>query len=161
MSRPVLVSACLLGVRCRYDGKSKSNSSVMDYLIGKDVIPICPEADGGLPTPRRPSRLKGGDGFAVLQGRALVVDDHGQDVTSNFLEGAKKALLAAAQSGAKSAILKENSPSCGLGFAPVDGEHDIGKTKDRRSGVACALLIEHGLEILTERDLGRFSRGGS
>ncbi len=129
----VLVSACLLGAPCRYDGRDKANPSLKTLLEGRIPVPVCPEQLGGLPTPRPPAGLVGGDGFDVLNGTAKVIDDRGRDVTEQFKQGARAALLLARSSGARSCILKARSPSCGV----------RGLT-----GVTAALCILEGLEVL-------------
>jgi len=131
--RAVLVSACLMGVPCRYDGRDKASPSLETLLRGRTPVPVCPEQLGGLPTPRLPAELVGGDGFDVWSGTAQVIDDRGRDVTEQFRRGAKAALLLARTSGARSCILKARSPSCGI----------RGLT-----GVTAALCILEGLEVL-------------
>ena len=84
------ISACLLGKPCRYDGGSKPHATVAQSL--GDALPVCPECLGGLPIPRAPSEIQGGDGTDVLAGRARVMSRDGQDVTEAFLKGAKTAL---------------------------------------------------------------------
>ncbi len=137
----VLVSACLMGIHCRYNGEHCLDSRVQKTLKGRTPIPVCPEQLGGLPTPRSPARLKGGDGAAVLGGGARVVDDSGRDVTQNFIRGAEEAARVAGLFAAKSAILKSRSPSCGLscevrgeGFGPGPG-------------VTAALFLQLGFDI--------------
>jgi len=143
----VLVSACLLGEACRYDGRSKRDDAVLGYLADHQAVPVCPERDGGLGVPRPTSHLTGGDGFSVLEGEARVLDLGGADVTECFLTGAAAALAAAREHGVRCAILKERSPSCGLRSAEVDrGERE-------GVGVAAALLIGEGIEVYSEEDV--------
>ena len=103
--KPLLVSACLLGVSCRYDGESKPCDYVIKLREKYILIPICPEEDGGLPTPRTPSERVGD--------KVLMKD--GKDVTENFKKGAEYALKKAKDFGCTMAILKARSPSCGSG----------------------------------------------
>ena len=143
----ILVSACLLGINCKYNGKNNRNTFVLE--LGKKVplIPVCPEQLGGLPTPRIGSEITGGGGKEVLEKKAWVVNQEGEDVTSYFLKGAAETLRLAEIMGSNMAILKSNSPSCGSG-AIYSGEFD-GKLK-KGEGVTAALLKEKGLLVLTE-----------
>ena len=105
MSRKILVSACLLGICCRYDGRGNPNDAVLSLLNRDDItlIPVCPEQLGGLSTPRIPSERRG----------ERVVNRAGEDVTSQFIRGAEEALRIAKLYGCQVAVLKERSPSCG------------------------------------------------
>ena len=100
----VLVSACLLGTPCRYDGKSKADARVLALAERYELIPVCPEQLGGLPTPRDPSERQG----------ARVVMASGRDVTENYRRGAEAALALCMQHGCKAAILKEKKPELRL-----------------------------------------------
>lgn len=142
-----LVSACLLGVECRYDGGT-ANEEARRRLAGLagELVPICPEAAGGLPTPRPPAVLHGGDGHGVLDGGARVVAQGGQDVTAAFRKGAELAVAAASRWGAEGAILKARSPSCGCGRVHGPGGLIEG------DGVAAAALKRAGLRVLTDED---------
>jgi uncharacterized protein YbbK (DUF523 family) len=110
----ILVSACLLGMKTRYDGKSKQCSTCHAALDGKWWMPFCPEQLGGLPTPRVAANLKGGDGHDVLAGRAKVITQDGVDVTANFIRGANEVGRLAEQLTVEAVFLKAKSPSCGL-----------------------------------------------
>ncbi len=133
-SSPVLVSACLLGLACRYDGGARERRELVRRLAGGGpLVPICPEQLGGLPTPRPPAELKGGDGLQCLEQQARVVDAQGRDVTPAFVKGAEMAVTVARLTGAQRALLKARSPACG-----VRG----------RLGVAAAALILAGLEVM-------------
>lgn len=146
-----LVSACLLGHACRYDGNSKPSPNVQAQVAawracGDDVVAVCPEELGGLGTPRPAAELRGGDGHAVLEGRATVqriVDDG--DVTQAFVRGAMLAADAAPQ--AVSAVLKARSPSCGCGVTEIDGQ------KSNGDGVFAAVLRRRGTAVATEEML--------
>ena len=121
----VLVSACLLGRACRYhggDAKEEALESTLDEG-GAEIVPFCPEEAGGLGTPRPPAQIHGGDGEAVLDGKARVVTEDGRDVTEAFLAGARAALEAARGEGCSTAYLKERSPSCGCALVHTgDGD---------------------------------------
>jgi uncharacterized protein YbbK (DUF523 family) len=141
---PVLVSACLRGVPCRFDGRDKHVAALDTLLAGRRVVPFCPEQAGGLATPRRPAELRGGDGHGVLEGTARVVEDTGGDVTAAFVAGAERALAAARRAGCAEAVLMPRSPSCG-----ASGVHD-GTFSGRLvpgEGVTAALLRRHGIAV--------------
>ena len=140
----ILVSACLCGVHCRYDGKAKPDEEIIALLRAGEAIPVCPEQLGGLPVPRPPAEIIGGDGEAVLNGSARVCNNLGQNVTEAFVMGAEETLLIARLSGAEKAILKANSPSCGAGVI-YDGTFS-GSTR-AGDGVASALLKKNGIEV--------------
>ena len=126
--RPVLVSACLLGLKVRYDGTSKPRSDFLpDDVI---AIPVCPEVLGGLPTPRPKSVIESGSGVDVLSGKAKVFSEEGVEVTVNFVRGAEAVLKVAKISGAKEAYLKARSPSC-----------------DESFGVTAALLKKNSITV--------------
>ncbi len=135
---PVIVSACLLGISCRYDGKSRPDRELIRRLSGLYVIPVCPEQLGGLATPRPPAEIRGGDGFDVLEGGAgvFVRADAGamadRDVTSRFLCGASQCVKLARMLDVRQCYLKSRSPSCGLSPA---------------AGVTAAALIMAGIEV--------------
>jgi uncharacterized protein YbbK (DUF523 family) len=140
--RAILVSACLLGVRCRHDGRDRLDPTLREKAgPGTVLVPACPEELGGLGTPRAHADLRGGDGQAVLEGRARVVDADGRDVTRAFVSGAERALAVARAAGATEAWLTERSPSCGTCGTHVDGALVAG------SGVASALLSRAGLRV--------------
>ena len=107
----VAASACLLGYRCRYDGRTSPSSALLKRMSKEAVLPVCPEELGGLPTPRSPSDLQGGDGFDVLDGRARVVNRDGHDVTRAFVRGAFAALEKIRKDSIQACFLKDKSPS--------------------------------------------------
>jgi uncharacterized protein YbbK (DUF523 family) len=141
---PVLISACLLGVRCRYDGGSKPDPVLIERLRadGVHLVPVCPEQLGGLPTPRPPAEIHGGDGRDVLDGRARVINADGRDVTGPYVRGADETLAIARQFGCRRAILKTKSPACGPRTIKR-GERTIPGI-----GVTAALLQRHGIELI-------------
>ncbi len=138
--QPILVSACLLGVCCRYDGESKPNADVIKLREKYILIPICPEVDGGLPTPRTPSERVGD--------KVLMRD--GKDVTENYRKGAEVALRKAKEYSCNIAILKARSPSCGSGKI-YDGSFS-GNLSDR-DGVCAELLKKNGITVFTEEEI--------
>lgn len=139
----ILVSACLLGTPCRYDGASKRNPA-LDRLTaqGHVLVPVCPEVLGGLPTPRPPAERQPG-------GR--VVNREGIDVTAEYRAGAERALEIARTHGCTCAVLKERSPSCGFGQV-YDGTFT--RTLIPGSGVAAELLSAHGITVYGESQVG-------
>ena len=144
-----LVSACLLGERCRYDGAPAKDDAraKLTLLEGEEVVPVCPEVLGGLPTPRTPAQIVGGEGGDVLDGEARVVDEEGRDVTEAFLTGAARALEIAQRHGATHACLKAKSPTCGHGQIHAPSGLVPG------NGVAAARLERAGLRVLSEDEL--------
>ena len=136
----ILISACLLGVGCRYDGESKPLMQTVALMERYHLIPICPEQLGGLPTPRDPSERLGG----------AVVTKQGADVTAQFSRGAAQVLHLARLFGCKIAVLKARSPSCGSGTI-YDGSFSGRLTPG--DGVTAALLRENGITVYSEEDL--------
>lgn len=148
---PRLVSACLLGVNCRYDGRNNLNEKVM-RLAAKDVlIPVCPEQLGGLETPRESMRIIGGTGSEVLDGKAKILNRSGRNVTENLIRGAKEILKIARSSGVREAILKARSPSCGCG--KIHGWVSPSNRLIKGDGVTAALLKRHDIRVITEDEL--------
>jgi uncharacterized protein YbbK (DUF523 family) len=143
-----VVSACLLGERCRYDGAAaRDDAQARARGLSGRLIPVCPEELGGLGTPRPAANLDGGDGAAVLLGAARVITEAGVDVTAGFLAGAHEAMQIAKQAGATAACLKARSPSCGVGRTHstaglIDGD-----------GVFAATARRAGLRVLSDEDL--------
>lgn len=148
----ILISACLLGERVRYDGGSaEAASERLDrWRIEGRLVPFCPEVAGGLPVPRPPAEIVGGDGLAVLRSEARVEVESGRDVTEPFLEGAREALREARARGVRLAILKDGSPSCGSGYV-YDGSFSGASRAGR--GVTTALLEENGIRVFDEKQI--------
>ncbi len=136
----ILVSACLLGRNCRYDGKNCSSAEVRELEKKYILIPVCPEELGGLSTPRIPSEIRDG----------RVYDREGNDVTEYFLTGADKALQRAFEEGISIALFKSLSPSCGSKIV-YNGHFDGGKTEG--DGITAALLKKHGISVYTEEEI--------
>jgi len=142
----IIVSACLAGKPCRYDGKAKPNDEIVALYQRGEAVLVCPEEMGGLITPRVPSEIEFGTGEDVLMGNARVIAKDGRDVTEEFVLGAQKTLYAARSCGAKRAILKAKSPSCGCGTI-YDGTFS-GKLREG-DGVTAALLKQNGIVVET------------
>ncbi|MCD6215362.1 MAG: DUF523 domain-containing protein [Candidatus Desulfofervidus sp.] len=138
----ILVSACLVGIKCRYDGTNAFCNELMDFLKDKNYLPVCPEQLGGLPTPRVPAVIVGGDGFDVQKLKARVINEAQKDVTFNFLQGAKKTLELAKLFMVEKCYLKEKSPSCGVKWVYKKEGLSCG------FGVTAALLFKNGYEII-------------
>ena len=128
-----LASACLTGLKTRYDGKIIQSAACKKAVEGAVCIPVCPEQLGGLPTPRVAADLVGGDGHDVLAGHARVITRDGLDVTGNFILGARQVLEIARQHDIAKIFLKAGSPSCGLAS---------------KIGVTAALLQNEGYTII-------------
>ncbi|MFC4006334.1 DUF523 domain-containing protein [Nonomuraea purpurea] len=149
----ILVSACLMGRRVRYDGGAKTSS---DTLLARwreegRLVPFCPEVEGGLPIPRPAAEIEGGaGGAAVLSGAARVLAADGSDVTAAFVAGARAALDAARAAGVRLAVLKEGSPSCGT-LAVYDGT--FAGRRVAGQGVTTALLEGEGIRVFTEEQI--------
>lgn len=137
----ILVSACLLGENCKYNGGNNFNSSLDDLLRRSDIeiVSVCPEVMGGLPTPRVPSEIVGG----------IVTNREGKNVDREFRIGAERA-LAKACGWIDFAVLKANSPSCGFGQI-YDGT--FSGTKISGNGIFADLLIKRGIRIFTENQI--------
>ena len=144
----ILVSSCLLGNNVKYSGGNNGHELLMKYR--QYLTAVCPECLGELPIPRPPAELQGGDGHAVLAGRARVCNKEGLDVTGNFRQGARLALELAKKHGVRAAILKANSPSCG-NVQIYNGKFDGGKITG--AGVTAALLMENGIKVYSEKNI--------
>jgi uncharacterized protein YbbK (DUF523 family) len=142
----VLMSACLAGLRTRYDGAPAPHPRLDDLVSRGIVIPVCPELLGGLGIPRAPCHFAGGDGNAVLSGHARVVDRTGLDRTAHFLRGAQDTLVLLDLVRPDFIIFKDGSPSCGVHRVDVQG------TKMTGCGVTSALLKMRDLTLLSEED---------
>jgi len=145
-----LVSACLVGINCRYDGKNKLNSKLFKMFRKGGLVPVCPEQLGGLPTPRKPQEISGGTGEDVLKGKAKVLRDDGEDVTRNFIRGAEETLMIAKSLGIKEAILESESPACGCGRI-YDGSFS-GKLREG-DGVAASILKNNKIKVRSEKEI--------
>ena len=138
----ILVSHCLLGEPCRYDGASRLDRQVLElHKAGHTLIPVCPEVLGGLDTPRAP---------AELQPDGRVVNEEGEDVTAAYQAGAQAVLRIAKEQGCTLAVLKARSPSCGCGEV-YDGTFT--RTLKGGWGVAARVLLEAGVTVMDEEHL--------
>ncbi len=136
----VLISACLLGTPCRYDGASRADPRIAALLERHQLVPVCPEQLGGLPTPRPPAERQG----------SRVVSREGSDVTAAYRRGAEASLALCKLFGCRAAVLKERSPSCGRGEI-YDGTFT--RTLIPGDGVTAELLASHGILIYGESQL--------
>lgn len=146
----IVVSACLIGENCKYNGGNNKNETVLKYLEDKEYITICPECSGGLETPRQPSEIIDGEGIDIIEGRSKVVSKIGKDVTFEYKKGAEISLEIAKKYNVEEAILKEGSPSCGVNKIH-NGEFKGIKKKGK--GVTAALFKSNGIKIKSEKDL--------
>ena len=137
----ILVSACLAGVNCRFDGSSKVNEKIVELIKEGKAIPVCPEQLAGLPTPRKPVEC-------TFDGK--VLSKNGEDFTDFFNKGAKETLSLCNLYNCKKVILKSNSPSCGSNQI-YDGGFS-GKLIDG-NGITAKLLKENGIEVVSEKEL--------
>ena len=135
----ILISACLLGACCRYDGASKAHPLAAALAERHTLVPVCPEQLGGLPTPRPPAERRGG----------RVVTRSG-DVTEQYLRGAEETLKLCKLLGCEAAVLKERSPSCGRGQV-YDGT--FSGTLTAGDGVTAELLAAHGIPVYGESQI--------
>lgn len=135
-----LCSACLLGINCRYDGKSKPNKKILELSKKEKLIPVCPEQLGGLPIPRVQSEIRNGK----------VLNLVGEDITDSFRKGAEETLKLAKKNNIKEAILKQRSPSCGCGKI-FDGTFS-GKVIEGW-GITADLLRKNGIRVVSEEEI--------
>lgn len=143
----IIVSACLAGIKCRYDGKSTPDDKVLKLLSEGKAIPVCPEQLGGCTTPRPATEISGGTGADVLDGKCRVITKDGNDVTEQFIKGAEEVERIAATAGVKKAVLKSRSPSCGCGVI-YDGTFSGRRIPG--NGVTAELLLRKGIQVVTE-----------
>lgn len=136
----IMVSACLLGQNCKYNGGNNYNEELKEFLKGHEVIPVCPEVLGGLPTPRVPSEIVDG----------IVTDRNGRVVDRQFRAGAEAALKTAQDEGIDLAILQPRSPSCGIGTI-YDGTFT--GTLVPGNGVFARMLTDNGYKVVTPTDV--------
>jgi uncharacterized protein YbbK (DUF523 family) len=148
----ILVSSCLAGRPVRYDGAARPVAGGLfeRWRAEGRLVPFCPEVSGGLAVPRPPAEIVGGDGGDVLDGTARIRTDAGEDVTDEFLRGARLALDAARRAGARIALLKEGSPSCGS-HRIYDGTFTGSAAPG--TGVTTALLRRSGVRVFNEDEL--------
>ena len=136
----ILISACLLGVACQYNGNAKPLENLDKLMAKHTLIPVCPECLGGLPTPRPPSEISKGK----------VISNCGVDVTEQFIKGAEVALQLAKLYDIDCAILKERSPSCGFGKI-YDGTFT--STIIEGNGLTADILAKNGIKVIGETQI--------
>ena len=141
----ILISACLVGDKTKYDGHSNYTPLIEELLKKYELVPFCPEVEGGLTTPRDPSEIKGDK----------VYSNKGRDVTRFFLLGAEKALNICKSLNIKVAILKEGSPSCGSNEI-YDGS--FSNKKKKGEGITASLLKQNGIKVINEKEIEDFLR---
>ena len=152
MKKKVLISACLLGKNCRYDG-GHSHLQELDEL-DVDWVPVCPEEEGGLETPRSPAEMQGSV-ESILNETGSVVTNAGYDVTEKFIQGAEESLKTGLASGAECAILKSHSPSCGVGRV-YDGSFE--NTLIDGDGMFSHLCQKSGINCISSDDLDKIKK---
>jgi len=152
MKKKVLISACLLGKNCRYNGKH----SKLTELEGIDVewIPVCPEELGGLGTPRPPAEMQG-NAKTILHDKGKIITDNGKNVTAEFIQGAEKSLQLGLESEVKIAVLKSKSPSCGIGKI-YDGSFT--KTLKTGNGVFAHLCYENDIVCISSDNINQIKK---
>lgn len=143
----MIISACLCGCDCKYNGKNNKNESCVELLKRGKAVLVCPEQLGGMTTPRVPSEILKNDG------KISVISKEGKDVSKEFKKGAKEALKIAKLVDAKVAILKNGSPSCGSKYI-YDGTFSGNKIKGE--GITAKLFVENGIEVFSEDEAHKF-----
>ena len=144
-----LVSACLAGMNCTYNGGHKRTEKICQLVEDGRALPVCPELLGGSSVPRPSCEIRGGDGHDVLDGRAKVVTHLGKNISSVLIKGASRTLELAKKYKTKMAVLKSKSPSCGAGRI-YDGSFSSRLKKG--DGVTAALLRRNKIAVFTEKD---------
>lgn len=135
-----IISACLLGINCKYDGGNNRNEKIISLLKNEILIPVCPEQLGGLPTPRTPCEIRNGKVYSI----------DGRDLTENFIKGAMEILKIVELFNIKEAIFKDGSPSCGVNYI-YDGSFEGIKVKGK--GITTMLMEEEGIKVISEKDI--------
>ncbi len=145
----ILVSACLAGEKCRHDGSDCSNLVIEKLKEKGKIVAVCPEVIGGLPVPRLPCEIVQGNGQAVLEGKAEVIDLAGKDITGQVLSGSYAALALAKEQKVRLAVLKSKSAVCGVGKI-FDGSFQ-GRMIEG-NGIFAALLLKAGIRTVSDED---------
>lgn len=135
----ILISACLVGINCKYNGKNNYNEKALELVKSGQAIPICPEQLGGLTTPRNPSEIK------TINNKRYVINNKNEDVTDEFVRGAKEVLKLAKELDVEKVILQSRSPSCGVGKI-YSGNFDR-KLVDG-NGILAQMLIDNDIEVV-------------
>lgn len=144
-----IISACLCGINCKYNGENNLNERCLKLFKEGRAVLVCPEQLGGLQTPRNPVELNN-TASRVVEGDGKALSNKGEDVTRQFLNGAYETLKIAKELGATRAILKEGSPSCGANFV-YDGTFTGNKIKGR--GITTDILEKEGITVFSDEDL--------
>ena len=135
----ILISACLVGINCKYNGKNNYNEKALELVKSGKAIPICPEQLGGLTTPRNPSEIK------IINNKRYVINNQNEDVTEQFVRGANEVLKLAKELDVEKVILQSRSPSCGVGKI-YSGNFD--KKLIDGNGILAQMLIENNIEVI-------------
>jgi uncharacterized protein YbbK (DUF523 family) len=146
----ILVSACLLGERVRYDGGHSRVVELEQWQAQGRIVSICPEVAGGLPIPRPAAEIESGDSDLVLRGRGFIRRMDGQDVSDAFMDGAERTLALCFEHHIRIAVLKEGSPSCGVNLV---NSGDFSGKKIHGMGITARLLLQHGVSVFSEHQL--------
>ena len=136
----ILVSACLAGINCKYNGKNNYNEKIFDLVKKGEAIPICPEILGGLTTPRNPSEIK------IINGKRKVINSLGIDVTKEYEKGAQEVLNFAKKLNVDKVILKDRSPACG--YKKIYDGNFNGTLVDG-NGILTDLLLKNNIEVIS------------
>ncbi|MCK6786523.1 DUF523 domain-containing protein [Enterobacter roggenkampii] len=152
MMNKILVSACLMGFRVRYNAseKARMNEQLARWQQEQRLVIHCPELAAGMPVPRPPAEIMSADGKDVMHGQARIIENTGQDVTEQYQLAAWLALRTAQESGCSAALLTDGSPTCGSQLiydGSFGGIHKAGR------GVAASLLAEHGIAVFSETQI--------
>lgn len=145
----IIVSSCLAGIECRYNGTHSLVKKIQQLVNEKKAMMVCPELLGGLSTPREPAEIIGGTGKDVLDGKASIIDESGKDVTEQYKAGAYKTLDFVKKVKATYIVLKEYSPSCG---SQMIYNGSFTHTKINGEGVTAALLRKEGFKVISETE---------
>lgn len=140
----ILVSACLAGINCKYNGENNYNKKIFELVKNGKAIPICPEQLGGLATPRLPAEIK------IIDGKTCVINNKGEDVTDNFQRGAQEVLKLANKLNIDNVILQARSPSCGKEKI-YNGNFE--KKLIDGNGITAQLLIENGIKVISSEEI--------
>jgi len=143
----IIVSACLSGVNCRYDGGHRENRVIRRLVSERKAIPLCPETAGGRPVPREPVEICGGTGVDVIAGKARIKDRAGNDFTDEIIQGVEEILKTIERMGVTAVILKTKSPACGCGSI-YDGT--FSGTMIKGNGILTDALKARGINVYTE-----------
>lgn len=154
-AKKYIISACLIGKNCCYDGGSRHQAVIRGLFDNQEAIALCPEELGGLKVPRPPCEIFAGNAEDVLKGKAYIFNREGKDVTINIIKGCREFVRMARECAVKKAILKARSPCCGLGKI-YDGTF-TGKLR-KGNGVAAELLLKDGVDVITDEEYLKYNK---